>query len=187
MERLLAWSRAALWPVLLIVVWWSWGVERDWRFHALVVLLVFSAVFMAWWQKRLYLVAITMLFVGMVGMLSYLQYLDAGGVGVLVIYVALCVLLWLSSLTAFQTYLLSPRKPVVFAYIAAVVFICLELFWLLAMLAADPTVRSAIVISVFHILFAMIALNEWQKLNAKNFRFYLVSLALLITVFLRLM
>lgn len=186
MERLLTWSRLALWPALVATTWWSWRVESDWRFHVLILILTIAAVFTAWWQQRLYLVAITILFVGMTGLLSYLQYLDTIGLWAIAVYVVLCAILWLGGMTAFQTYRLSPQKPAVFAYIAVVVFICLELFWLMAMLAADPTVRSAIIISVFHIFFAMIALNEWHNLKARNYRFYLVSLALLVTVFLRL-
>ena len=187
MEYLILGSRRFLWPTLIIMSWWAWRVEQDARFHAAIIILLIASLVTTWWQSRLYISAISLLFITVCGLLTYLRFGDAVGSSAVIAYLILFFVLWLVSLNTFQTYLFSPDKPVIFAYITVSVFICLELFWLLAMLSADPLMRAALLTGIFHVLFAIIALYEWQKIGKWNFRFYLLATAFFVAIFLRLM
>lgn len=187
MEYLMLWSRRLLWPTIIVVSWWGWRVEQDARFHLAIIILLLASLVTAWWQNRLYLSSISLLFITVSGLFTYLQFGDALAPSAVVAYIVLFYVLGLVSFNVFQTYLLSPEKPILLAYLTVINFVCLELFWLLAMLSADPLMRGALITGIFHVLFAIVALNEWQRLKRWNFRLYILSTIAFVAIFLRLM
>ena len=181
------WSSRLLWPTLLVISWWSVRVEVGLTYRLLIVFLVISSILFAWWQKRLYLAAVSIIFIGTSGLFIYLQNSTPENFNLIASYIVLIYILMVACFSSFLTYSLKIYNPNTLVYLTSVVFICLELFWLLGNLAADPIIRSLLVVGLFHIMFTMVAMYLWGKLEKKNFRWYLVSAVVFFAIFIRLL
>jgi len=187
LKEITIWTSRLLWPTLIIISWWSFRVEDDLIFRLITAFLVLSSILFAWWQKRLYLAAISVVFIGLSGLFVYLQNAGPDGLGLITSYIVLIYILTVACFAAFATYTLKVLNPFVLVYLVGVIFICLEFFWILASIAADPIIRALLVTGLFHLMFTMVALYSWKKLEKKNFRWYLVGATLFFAIFIRLM
>lgn len=181
------WSARLLWPSLVLMMWWSARIETGLAYRLLCVFLVIASIMFAWWQKRLYLAAVSLVFIGVSGLFVYLLNAGADGFNLIASYTVLVFILTVACFSAFLTYALKVNKPDILVYLTGVIFLCLEFFWLLSSLAADPIVRGLLVTGLFHITFTMVALDSWKNLSKPSFRWYLVVSAIFFAIFIQLM
>lgn len=187
LKEISIWSSRLLWPTLLVISWWSLRVDSGLTYRLLIIFLVIASILFAWWQKRLYLAAISLVFIGTSGLFIYLQNSTPESFNLIASYVVLIYILAIACFSSFLTYSLKILNPYILVYLVSVIFICLESFWLLGNLAADPIIRSLLVTGLFHIMFTMVAIYSWGKLEKKNFRWYLISGIIFFAIFIRLL
>ncbi len=181
------WTSRLLWPTLLVISWWSVRIDTSILYLLLVIFLVLSSILFAWWQKRLYLAAVSLVFIGTSGLFVYLQTTGADNFNLIASYLVLIYLFTVACFASFLTYTLKVQKPNILVYLVCVVFICTELFWLLSSVAADPIIKAVLVTGLFHIIFSLVALFSWGKLAKTSFRWYLVGATVFFVVFIRLL
>ena len=187
LDNVTLWASRLLWPTLLIVGWWSLRIEVDWTFRIVSVLLTVMSIFWAWWQKRLYLAAISLIFIATGGIFAYLQLVNYDLFNEIASYVVLIYSLAVAIFASFATYTLKVQNPYVMVYLVGAIFILIEFFWLLASLTADPLISAVLITGLFHLSFSLIALNAWNKLKPANFRWYLLGSIIFFAIFIRLL
>ncbi len=187
LDEISIWASRLLWPTLLVISWWSVRTEPSIAFRLLVIFLVLVSVLFAWWQKRLYLASVSLVFIGTAGIFAYLQNAGPDGFGLIASYTVLIYIFAVACFSAFTTYALKVQNPYVLVYLVGLIFICTEFFYLLANFAADPIIRSMLVTGLFHIMFTMVALYSWKKLSSKNYRWYIAGSVLFFAIFIRLL
>jgi hypothetical protein len=181
------WSSRLLWPALVIALLWAFNADLGPLFEIVALLLVVASVLVGWWQKRIYLAAMAMLLIGLSDLFSYMQNIASSSFSIMAVYLVLIFFLTIACFASFGTYLLKVQKPMIMAYLVSVVFICVELFWLLSNMAADPIIKAVLVTGLFHIVFSMVALYSWGKLAKLNYRWYLIGTVLFFAIFIRLL
>ena len=178
------WIARFLWPTFVVMGWWAVRVETDLTYRLLVAFLLLASILFAWWQRRLYLAAVSLVFIGVSSLLVYLQNAGPDGFNLIVSYIVLVYILSVACFASFSTYAFKVTEPYITVYLVGVVFMCLEMFWLLSNLSADPLIRALLVTGLFHLSFTMVALYSWGKLAKNNFRWYVIGGVIFFAIFL---
>jgi hypothetical protein len=181
------WLALLLWPTLVVVSAWALRVDGGLSYRLLVVILFISSIVFAWWQKRLYLASISLVFICASSLNVYMQNSGADGFSLIAAYTVLVFVLATACFSSFLTYTLKVNKPMIMVYLVGVIFLCLEFFWLLSLLAADPIIKALLVAGLFHITFTMVALYSWGRLSKASFRWYVIISSLFFSVFIKIM
>jgi len=181
------WSALLLWPTLIIASVWALIIDGGLSYRLLVIFLFASSIVFAWWQKRLYLAAVSLVFICASSLNVYLQNSGADGFSLVATYTVLVFALATACFSAFLTYALKVNKPITMVYLVGAIFLCLEFFWLLSLLAADPIIKALLVTGLFHITFTMVALYSWERLSKASFRWYVVISSLFFILFIKIM
>ena len=187
MKELTFWSMRLLWPTLILGLWWSIKADLGLIFDIVAILMVVASILVGWWQRRIYLAVMSALLIIFAGLFAYLQNVASGSLSIIAVYIVLIYLLFIACFSAFSTYLLKVQKPMILAYLVGNIFICLELFWLLCNIAADPIIKAVFVAGLFHFVFSLIALYSWGKLKENNFRWYTIGAVIFFAIFIRLL
>ena len=187
MNNLSQWLRYAFWPCLLVVTVWAWSVELSFIFHLVVVVLIITSILLAWWQNRWLMGSISLVFIAMTGFFAYLQLTGFDIISTLLVFFLVVMISTLAIFVAFDTYSIEVKEPKMTVYWVGMMFMILQLFWLLTQLIADPVIRAALVAGLFYVMFALITLHAWDKLEQRNFRMYLLSLTVFFIVFAKLL
>lgn len=187
MNNVLKWIRYAFWPCLLAMTVWAWSVEVSFIFHLIVVVLIVASILLAWWQNRWLMGSFSLVFIAMTGIFSYVQLTGFTVMSTILVFFLATAILTLAIFVAFDTYSIEVKEPKMTVYWVGMVFLILQLFWLLAQLIADPVIRAALVAGLFYVMFAVITLHAWDKLERKNFRWYFVALTAFFIVFTKLL